>query len=106
MSAAGPVPVAAPAAPAPSAPAPSARPRAVRPVPVDELAAVIAAVEPGLVPAAATDPTGTAVTGVTLRASDVRPRDLFAALAGARAHGADFAAEAIARGAAAVLTDP
>ena len=37
MSAAGPAPVAAPAAPAPSA-----RPRAVRPVPFDELAAVIA----------------------------------------------------------------
>ena len=48
----------------------------------------------------------TAVTGVTLRASDVRPGDLFAALPGARAHGADFAAEALARGAAAVLTDP
>ena len=49
---------------------------------------------------------GTAVTGVTLRASDVHPGDLFAALPGARAHGADFAAEALARGAAAVLTDP
>ena len=49
---------------------------------------------------------GTAVTGVTLRASDVRPGDLFAALPGARAHGADFAAEALARGAVAVLTDP
>ena len=48
----------------------------------------------------------TAVTGVTLRASDVRPGDLFAALPGARAHGADFAAEALARGAVAVLTDP
>ena len=48
----------------------------------------------------------TAVTGVTLRASDVHPGDLFAALPGARAHGADFAAEALARGAAAVLTDP
>ncbi len=46
------------------------------------------------------------VTGVTLRASDVRPGDLFAALPGARAHGADFAADAIARGAVAVLTDP
>ena len=46
------------------------------------------------------------VTGVTLRAADVRPGDLFAALPGARAHGADFAAEALAAGAAAVLTDP
>ncbi|MHC1561691.1 UDP-N-acetylmuramoyl-L-alanyl-D-glutamate--2,6-diaminopimelate ligase [Actinomycetospora sp. C-140] len=45
------------------------------------------------------------VTGATLRAHEVRPGDLFAALPGARAHGADFAADALARGAAAVLTD-
>jgi UDP-N-acetylmuramoyl-L-alanyl-D-glutamate--2,6-diaminopimelate ligase len=36
----------------------------------------------------------------------VRPGDLFAALPGARAHGADFADAAIAAGCAAVLTDP
>ncbi|WP_442860906.1 UDP-N-acetylmuramoyl-L-alanyl-D-glutamate--2,6-diaminopimelate ligase [Amycolatopsis sp. CA-230715] len=46
-----------------------------------------------------------AVTGATLRAQQVLPGDLFAALPGARAHGADFAAGAIASGAAAVLTD-
>ncbi|CQD17334.1 UDP-N-acetylmuramoylalanyl-D-glutamate--2, 6-diaminopimelate ligase [Mycobacterium europaeum] len=46
-----------------------------------------------------------AVTGVTLRAQDVRPGDLFAALPGATTHGARFAAEAIERGAVAVLTD-
>ncbi len=46
------------------------------------------------------------VTGVTLRAAEVRPGDLFAAVAGARAHGADFTAAALAAGAAAVLTDP
>ncbi|WP_445009113.1 UDP-N-acetylmuramoyl-L-alanyl-D-glutamate--2,6-diaminopimelate ligase [Pseudonocardia hydrocarbonoxydans] len=51
-------------------------------------------------------PPGVAVTGVTLRASDVRPGDLFAALPGSRAHGADFAAAAVAAGAVAVLTDP
>lgn len=45
------------------------------------------------------------MTGATLRAQHVLPGDLFAALPGARAHGADFAAEAIAAGAAAVLTD-
>ncbi|NKQ57211.1 UDP-N-acetylmuramoyl-L-alanyl-D-glutamate--2,6-diaminopimelate ligase [Amycolatopsis sp. K13G38] len=50
----------------------------------------------------ATEP---AVTGATLRAQHVLPGDLFAALPGARAHGADFAAQAIAAGAAAVLTD-
>ncbi|GAA4299074.1 UDP-N-acetylmuramoyl-L-alanyl-D-glutamate--2,6-diaminopimelate ligase [Mycobacterium paraffinicum] len=46
-----------------------------------------------------------AVTGVTLRAQDVRPGDLFAALTGASTHGARFAAEAIEHGAVAVLTD-
>ena len=43
---------------------------------------------------------------MTLRAQDVRPHDLFAALPGASAHGADFAADALARGATAILTDP
>ncbi len=46
------------------------------------------------------------VTGVTLRGQESRPGDLFAALPGATAHGAVFAAEAIAGGAVAVLTDP
>lgn len=46
-----------------------------------------------------------AVTGVTLRAQDVRPGDLFAALPGSATHGARYAGEAIERGAVAVLTD-
>ena len=45
------------------------------------------------------------VTGVTLRAQDVLPGDLFAALPGSSTHGARFAGDAIARGAVAVLTD-
>ncbi|HVH24139.1 MAG TPA: UDP-N-acetylmuramoyl-L-alanyl-D-glutamate--2,6-diaminopimelate ligase, partial [Pseudonocardia sp.] len=49
---------------------------------------------------------GPVVTGMTLRAGDARPGDLFAALPGARAHGADFAPTALAAGAVAVLTDP
>lgn len=48
----------------------------------------------------------TRVTGVTLRSQDVRPGDLFAALPGAAAHGARFAADAVQSGALAVLTDP
>ncbi|WP_424922935.1 UDP-N-acetylmuramoyl-L-alanyl-D-glutamate--2,6-diaminopimelate ligase [Actinomycetospora succinea] len=48
---------------------------------------------------------GARVTGATLRAHEVRPGDLFAALPGARAHGADFAGQALERGAVAVLTD-
>jgi UDP-N-acetylmuramoyl-L-alanyl-D-glutamate--2,6-diaminopimelate ligase len=53
-------------------------------------------------------PTGPAVgvTGVTLRTADVRAGDLFAALPGSHAHGADFADDAVAAGAVAVLTDP
>ncbi|EWM16586.1 UDP-N-acetylmuramoyl-L-alanyl-D-glutamate--2,6-diaminopimelate ligase [Kutzneria sp. 744] len=46
------------------------------------------------------------VTGVTLRAQHVQRGDLFAALPGSRAHGADFAHEALRAGAVAVLTDP
>ncbi len=45
------------------------------------------------------------LTGITLRAQDVRPGDLFAALPGSRTHGAGFAADAITAGAVAVLTD-
>jgi UDP-N-acetylmuramoyl-L-alanyl-D-glutamate--2,6-diaminopimelate ligase len=45
------------------------------------------------------------VTGVTLRAQDVRPGDLFAALTGSATHGARYAGEAIERGAVAVFTD-
>ncbi|WP_448640007.1 UDP-N-acetylmuramoyl-L-alanyl-D-glutamate--2,6-diaminopimelate ligase [Geodermatophilus sp. URMC 63] len=48
----------------------------------------------------------TAVRGVTLASPEVRPGDLYAALPGARTHGARFAADAAARGAVAVLTDP
>ncbi|MGW6696038.1 UDP-N-acetylmuramoyl-L-alanyl-D-glutamate--2,6-diaminopimelate ligase [Rhodococcus sp. NPDC054953] len=53
---------------------------------------------------AAADPV--VVTGIDLRAQEIRPGDLFAALPGTHAHGADFAAAAAERGAVAVLTDP
>ncbi|MFC5010644.1 UDP-N-acetylmuramoyl-L-alanyl-D-glutamate--2,6-diaminopimelate ligase [Nocardioides plantarum] len=46
-----------------------------------------------------------AVTGLTLSSQRVEPGDLYAALPGTRAHGADFAAAAVAGGAVAVLTD-
>ncbi|QBJ94873.1 UDP-N-acetylmuramoyl-L-alanyl-D-glutamate--2,6-diaminopimelate ligase [Rhodococcus sp. ABRD24] len=46
-----------------------------------------------------------AVTGVELRAQAVQAGDLFAALPGARAHGAEFVGTAVQAGAAAVLTD-
>ncbi|MDR2454650.1 MAG: UDP-N-acetylmuramoyl-L-alanyl-D-glutamate--2,6-diaminopimelate ligase [Bifidobacteriaceae bacterium] len=44
--------------------------------------------------------------GVTLSSAEVRPGDLFAALPGAKTHGARHAGAALAAGAAAVLTDP
>jgi UDP-N-acetylmuramoyl-L-alanyl-D-glutamate--2,6-diaminopimelate ligase len=47
----------------------------------------------------------TEVTGISLGSSRVLPGDLYAALPGARAHGASYAAQAIERGAVAVLTD-
>jgi UDP-N-acetylmuramoyl-L-alanyl-D-glutamate--2,6-diaminopimelate ligase len=46
------------------------------------------------------------VTGVTHASSEVRPGDLYAALPGARRHGAEFVPAAAAAGAVAVLTDP
>ena len=46
------------------------------------------------------------VSGISLSTARVRPGDLYAALPGARAHGADFAAQAVAAGAVVVLTDP
>ncbi|WP_072688526.1 UDP-N-acetylmuramoyl-L-alanyl-D-glutamate--2,6-diaminopimelate ligase [Rhodococcus marinonascens] len=45
------------------------------------------------------------VTGVSLRAQAIAAGDLFAGLPGARTHGAEFAAEALERGATAILTD-
>lgn len=46
------------------------------------------------------------LTGLAVGSDDVQPGDLFVALPGLRAHGADYASDAIAAGAVAVLTDP
>ncbi len=51
------------------------------------------------------DASGLEVSGVSLSTQRVQPGDLYAALPGARAHGADFAGAAIEAGAVAVLTD-
>jgi len=51
------------------------------------------------------DPDSTVVTGLTLSSQRVRPGDLYAALPGARAHGASFATSAVQAGAVAILTD-
>jgi UDP-N-acetylmuramoyl-L-alanyl-D-glutamate--2,6-diaminopimelate ligase len=59
----------------------------------------------GAVISAADDGRETVVTGVTLNSQDAQPGDLFAALPGATSHGGRYAADAIGRGAVAVLTD-
>ncbi|WP_322780175.1 UDP-N-acetylmuramoyl-L-alanyl-D-glutamate--2,6-diaminopimelate ligase [Frankia sp. Cas4] len=51
-------------------------------------------------------PEGVFVRGITHDSRAVRPGDLYAALPGARVHGAAFVEQALAAGAAAVLTDP
>jgi UDP-N-acetylmuramoyl-L-alanyl-D-glutamate--2,6-diaminopimelate ligase len=52
------------------------------------------------------DLTEVLVSGCTHDSRAVRPGDLYAALAGEHVHGAAFAAQAVAAGAVAVLTDP
>ncbi|WP_328317005.1 UDP-N-acetylmuramoyl-L-alanyl-D-glutamate--2,6-diaminopimelate ligase [Streptomyces sp. NBC_00388] len=72
------------------------RPAEVRPTPLGDLAGRLGIASPG-----AAD-----VTGITHDSRAVRPGDLYAALPGARLHGADFVEQAAGLGAAAVLTDP
>ncbi|MGG5257585.1 UDP-N-acetylmuramoyl-L-alanyl-D-glutamate--2,6-diaminopimelate ligase [Phycicoccus avicenniae] len=74
----------------------SPRPTTPRRTPLREVATLLGAPDPG---------TDVDLTGVTLDSRAVRPGDLYAALPGARAHGADFAAQVVQAGAVAVLTD-
>ena len=76
----------------------TARPTRTDPLTLADLADLLGAPVQG-------DP-ATPVTGVTLASAEVGPGDLYAALPGARTHGARYAADAAARGAVAVLTDP
>ena len=73
-------------------------PRPVQPsaTPLAELADQLGATEPDQ---------DAEVTGITHDSRAVRPGDLYAALPGARLHGADFVAQAAGLGAVAVLTD-
>ncbi|MDR7253862.1 UDP-N-acetylmuramoyl-L-alanyl-D-glutamate--2,6-diaminopimelate ligase [Nocardioides sp. BE266] len=47
-----------------------------------------------------------AVSGMSLSTARIQPGDLYAAVPGTRAHGADFADQALSAGAVVVLTDP
>ncbi len=73
------------------------RPTLLRSTPIRDLAVLVGAADPG---------SAALVTGVTLDSRGVLPGDLYAALPGSRAHGADYAASAVGAGATAVLTDP
>jgi len=73
------------------------RPMRVRPKPLADLAGRLGTPAPD---------SSAVITGITHDSRAVRPGDLYAALPGARFHGADFAAQAAGAGAAAVLTDP
>ncbi|MDP9183693.1 MAG: UDP-N-acetylmuramoyl-L-alanyl-D-glutamate--2,6-diaminopimelate ligase, partial [Actinomycetota bacterium] len=75
------------------------RPASPTPRPLGDLVGVV----PGLVVEGSID--GVVVTGCTHDSRAVQPGDLYAALPGAHAHGADFAAQAKTAGAVAVLTD-
>ncbi|MEU6704500.1 UDP-N-acetylmuramoyl-L-alanyl-D-glutamate--2,6-diaminopimelate ligase [Streptomyces wuyuanensis] len=72
------------------------RPAEARPIDLAELAARLGVEPPG----------SGAVTGITHDSRAVRPGDVYAALPGARLHGADYVAQARDLGAAAILTDP
>ncbi|MCV7225082.1 UDP-N-acetylmuramoyl-L-alanyl-D-glutamate--2,6-diaminopimelate ligase [Mycolicibacterium komossense] len=85
---------------APRVPQQRLRPSVTAGVPLAALAAAV-----GAVSADAGAVLDVPVNGVTLRAQDVLPGDLFAALPGSSSHGARYAADAVARGAVAVLTD-
>jgi UDP-N-acetylmuramoyl-L-alanyl-D-glutamate--2,6-diaminopimelate ligase len=85
------------------------RPRRVRPVSLSDVLAGLGAGLPAVtlngVPAVDSPEAGVQLTGVAVDSRAVAPGDLYIAVPGAQRHGAEFAAQAAARGAAAVLTD-
>ncbi len=74
------------------------RPQVVSPYRLVDLAAAL--------PAEVIGAADASVSGVTHASGEVRPGDLYAALPGARRHGAEFVDAAVDAGAVAVLTDP
>lgn len=78
------------------------RPAKTAATPLDRLADELGVEIRGDLP----DPASAHVTGITHDSRAVRPGDVYAALPGARFHGADFSAQAASLGAVVVLTDP
>ena len=88
----------------PHRPASPLRPQTVRPVGLAELRSALQ--HRGLpIPQGGPATEGLAFTGITIDSRSVEPGDLYIGLPGARRHGASFAAQADAAGAAAMLTD-
>ncbi|UEL29941.1 UDP-N-acetylmuramoyl-L-alanyl-D-glutamate--2,6-diaminopimelate ligase [Pseudarthrobacter sp. L1SW] len=77
---------------------PRFRPSVVDAVRLDSIGEAVGVTVPGT-------SAGVAVTGISLNSRTVERGDLYVALPGATRHGADFAAQAIAAGAAAIVTD-
>lgn len=80
------------------------RPRHTRPISVRHLLERVARAWPHPATVVRGD-AQTCVTSVSLDSNDISNGDVFVAVPGARRHGAEFAAAAFARGAAAVITD-
>jgi len=82
------------------------RPSRVAAVPLRDIAGVVAESRGVTIDGVVTaDVDGVAVTGVTHDSTQVRPGDLYVAFRGGNRHGAEFAGQAVAAGAVAVLTD-
>ncbi len=80
------------------------RPRQPWPTALDELAVWLRGIEASASAEGRLE--ACQVTGISLSSQRIAPGDIYVALAGSRAHGIDFADQAIAAGAIAVLTDP
>ena len=72
--------------------------------PIEEFKRTVEAVA-AIANASLTGEASTIISGLTLNSNAVQQGDLFIALPGEKVHGADFAQDAISRGAVAVLTD-
>ncbi|MDQ1635622.1 MAG: UDP-N-acetylmuramoyl-L-alanyl-D-glutamate--2,6-diaminopimelate ligase, partial [Frankiaceae bacterium] len=86
---------------------PGLRPDSATPRSLDELVRAFPELnaKPGVAGVSTGGAAGVLLTGCTLNSREVAAGDLYAALPGAKVHGASFAGQAVAAGAVAVLTD-
>ena len=74
--------------------------------PAIRLASVVERIGSQVIAQHGADPESIMLTGITHDSRSVVPGDVYAALAGAHHHGADFMADVVSKGAVAVITDP